>query len=53
MMLVFGAAGQAVLSVTKPSEAHSLLLHGLGLVDELIELQVAILGLNNKAATVH
>lgn len=53
MMLVFGAAGQAVLSVPKPSEAHDMLLHSLGLVDDLIELQVAVLGLNNKAATVH
>jgi hypothetical protein len=53
MMLVFGAAGQAVLSVPKPSEAHDMLFHGLGLVDDLIELQVAILGLNNKAATLH
>jgi hypothetical protein len=53
MMLVFGAAGQAVLSVPKPSEAHDMLLHSLGLVDDLIELQVAILDLNNKAATLH
>lgn len=53
MMLVFGAAGQAVLSVPKHSDAHDMLLHGLGLVDDLIELQVAILGLNSLAATVH
>tara|TARA_B110000908_G_scaffold168856_1_gene224661 strand:- start:814 stop:1290 length:477 start_codon:yes stop_codon:yes gene_type:complete len=53
MMLVFDAAGQAVLSVTKPSEDRDMLLHGLGLVDDLIELQVAILGLNNQAATLH
>lgn len=53
MMLVFGAAGQAVLSVPNGSAAHDVLLHGLGLVDDLIELQVAILGLNNQAATLH
>jgi hypothetical protein len=53
MMLVFGAAGQAVLSVPKHSKAHGMLFHALGLVDDLIELQVAILGLNNQAATLH